>query len=171
MDTLAAIGRWLRNLWWALLGSPTEKLSRTEGDVHRMEQNKAVVLKFIEAMSSSDAAAADTCVAPDAFTVAKGYGKFAGVRSREVMVGTIDSFKQMLPSGLNVEVKSVTASGNTVVVEFEGDANTSEGRPYQNQYCMVFMLAGGKIKQVNEYFCNVHADEVLWPLVEAQAGE
>ncbi len=162
------LGRWLRNLWWAALGSPTEKLSRAEGDIHREEQNKAAVLTFIEAMSTSDAALADTCVAADAFTVAKGYGKFAGVRPREVMVGTIAAFKDLLPTGLNVEIKSVTAAGNTVVVEFEGDATTRDGRPYRNQYCMVFMLAGGKIRQVNEYFCNVHADEVLWPLLEGE---
>lgn len=164
------IAAWLRNLWWALLGSPTEKTSRACGDLQREEQNKAVVLTFIEAMSSSDAALADTCVAADAFTVAKGYGKFAGVRPREVMVGTIDAFKELLPTGLNVTIKSVSADGNTVVVEFEGDARTRDGQAYQNQYCMVFMLADGKIKQVNEYFCNVHADAVLWPLVEQAQG-
>ena len=140
-------------------------------DMARMEQNKSVVLTFIDAMSTSNAALADTCVAPDAFTVAKGYGKFAGVRTRETMIGTIDAFKELLPTGLKVEVKSVTADGNVVVVEFEGDATTREGKPYQNQYCMVFMLADGKIKQVNEYFCNVHADEVLWPLVEQHSAE
>ncbi len=166
---LAALAGWLRNLWWALLGSPTEKLSRAEGELCKMEHNKAVVLKFIEAMSSSDAAVAASCLAADAFTVAKGYGKFAGIRQRETMLATIDSFNQLLPTGLRVEVKSVTAQGNTVVVEFEGNATTSAGKPYHNQYCMVFMLAGGRIKQVNEYFCNVHADEMLWPLVE-QAG-
>ncbi len=85
------------------------------------------------------------------------------------MIATIDSFNRLLPGGLKIEIRSVTASGNTVVVEFEGNACTLAGKPYHNQYCMVFMLAGGKIKQVNEYFCNVHADEVLWPLVEAQA--
>jgi len=25
----------------------------------------------------------------------------------------------------------------------------------------------GKITLINEYFCNVHANEVLWPLVAA----
>lgn len=167
----AALGSWLRNLWWALLGSPTEQLSRAEGAIKREEQNKKVVLDFIKAMSTVDPALADSCVAPDAFTVAKGYGKFSGVRQRDMMIGTIEAFHKILPTGLNADIKSVTADGNTVVVEFEGDAKTCDGKPYQNQYCMVFMLANGKIKQINEYFCNVHADEVLWPLVEQQAAE
>jgi hypothetical protein len=35
----------------------------------------------------------------------------------------------------------------------------------------VFTLQDGRIRQVNEYFCTIHADEVLWPLVERMAGE
>jgi hypothetical protein len=33
---------------------------------------------------------------------------------------------------------------------------------------MVFTLHGGRIKQVNEYFCTILADEVLFPLVAAE---
>lgn len=168
---LSTLARWWRNVWWAMLGSPTRKLSAVEGDLSRSEQNKSVVLTFLGAMDSGDAELAATCLAPDAFTVAKGYGKFAGIRHRDVMLATIDAFRQLLPEGLNVQVRSVTSSGSTVVVEFEGDATTRDGKAYQNQYCMVFMLNNGRIKQVNEYFCNVHADEVLWPLVEQQQVE
>lgn len=135
------------------------------------EQNVACVLKFLEAMSTSDATLADTCVAEGAFTVAKGYGKFSGVRERETMVGTISAFNQLLPTGLNIEVLSVTSQDNRVVVEFEGNATTCDNKAYQNQYCMVFIMEEGKIKQVNEYFCNIHADEVLWPLVSAMAEQ
>ncbi len=135
------------------------------------EKNKAVVLKFLEAMNSADAATADTCLAADAVTVAKGYGKFSGVRQRDTIVGTITAFRELMPTGLGVEVKTVTAEGDRVVVEFEGNATTCDGKPYHNQYCMVFTLSDGRISHVNEYFCNVHADEVLWPLVEQKAGD
>lgn len=136
------------------------------------ENNIKTVLDFLDAMSTSNAEKADTCVAEGAFTVAKGYGKFSGIRERETMVGTISAFNQLLPTGLNIDVKSVTAQEDRVVVEFEGDATTSDGKAYKNQYCMVFMCDNdGKIKQVNEYFCNIHADEVLWPLVSAMAEQ
>ncbi len=133
------------------------------------EKNIETVLMFLDAMSSSDAEKADACVGPDAFTVAKGFGKFSGVRERATMVGTISAFNQLLPTGLNIDVKSVTAQNERVVVEFEGNATTSDGKSYHNQYCMVFLMENGLIKQVNEYFCNIHADEVLWPLVEAMS--
>ena len=130
------------------------------------ERNKKVVVDFIEAMGRSDEAAADACLAPDAFTQAKGFSKFAGIRHRDVILGTIDSFNQLLPGGLRPTVHTITAEGDRVAVEFEGDAKTYEGTPYCNQYCMVFTLRDGKIKQVNEYFCTILADRVLWPLVE-----
>lgn len=135
------------------------------------EQNKAVALRFLEAMGSSDDATAAACLAPDAFTVAKGFSKFAGVRRFEAIVGTIDAFKKLMPTGLRPEVQSVTAEGDRVVIEFEGNATTSDGQAYNNQYCMVFTLADGKIKQVNEYFCTILAEGVLWPLVEKMADE
>jgi ketosteroid isomerase-like protein len=130
------------------------------------EQNKQVVVQFIQAMGSSDAAGAVPCLDPEAFTLAKGFGKFAGIRRYETIVGTIDAFNVLLPTGLRPEIHTVTAEGDRVVVEFEGNAVTSEGKAYCNQYCMVFTLRAGRIVKVHEYFCNVLADEVLWPLVE-----
>ena len=131
------------------------------------EQNKQVVLKFIEAMGASDAESAAPCLAEDAFTLAKGFSKFAGIRRYETIVGTIDAFKKLVPTGLRPTVHTVTAEGERVVVEFEGNAVTCEGKPYCNQYCMVFTMRNGKIKQVNEYFCTKLADEVLYPAVAA----
>ena len=135
------------------------------------EQDKQVVLKFIEAMGSSDASAAVPCLDPEAFTLAKGFGKFAGVRHYATIVGTIDALKKLVPTGLRPVIKSVTAEADRVVVEWEGNARTCEGKSYCNQYCMVFTMRNGKIRQVNEYFCTILADEVLWPLVAAMGNE
>jgi len=132
------------------------------------ERNKQVVLQFIEAMGRGDGAAAAPCLDPEAFSVAKGFGKFAGIRHYATMLGTIDAFKKLVPTGLRPIIKTVTAEEDRVAVEWEGDARTCEGKPYRNQYCMVFTLRDGLIKQVNEYFCTKLADEVLWPLVAAQ---
>ncbi len=136
-----------------------------------LETNKQLVLKFIDAMGRCDGITAAECLALDAFTLAKGFGKFAGIRRYETIVGTIDAFQKLIPDGLNPDIKNVVAEGNQVVVEFEGNATTCDGKPYHNQYCMVFTVADGKIKQVNEYFCTIHAEEILWPLVEQMTNE
>src|ERR1700735_3908392 len=104
------------------------------------EQHKQLVLRFIEAMGASDAKSAAPCLAEDAFTLAKGFSKFAGIRRYETIVGTISAFKKLVPTGLRPTVHTVTAEGARVVVEFEGDAVTCEGKPYCNQYCMVFTM-------------------------------
>lgn len=132
------------------------------------EQNKHVVLKFIEAMGRGDAAAATPCLAPDAFTLAKGFGKFAGVRHHDLILATIGAFRKLVPEGMHPDIQSVTAENDRVVVEFEGNATLSNGASYCNQYCMVFTLHESRIKQVNEYFCTILADEVLFPLLAAE---
>ena len=135
------------------------------------EQNKQVVLDFIDAMGTSDPVKADKCLAPDAFTDAKGFCKLSGVRHRDTIVGTISAFNTLLPTGLCPDVKRVIAEGDSVAVEFEGNATTMDGQAYNNQYCMVFTVIGGQITQVNEYFCTKLAEDVLWPSVQAMQGE
>jgi ketosteroid isomerase-like protein len=76
----------------------------------------------------------------------------------------------LIPSGLRFSIGDVTADGNRVVVEAEGNAVTVAGTPYRNQYCFVFTLKDGKIKKVHEYFCSKLADEVLWPVAEKAGG-
>lgn len=132
------------------------------------EQNKQVVLNFIEAMGNGDAAAAALCITDDAFTLAKGFGQFAGIRHHDTILATIGAFTTLVPDGMHPTIESVTAEDNRVVVEFEGNATLCNGESYCNQYCMVFTLRDGRISQVNEYFCTILADEVLYPLVAEQ---
>jgi uncharacterized protein len=129
------------------------------------EQNKALVRKFIEAFSSGDAATADTCLAPEAVTVAKGFGRLSGVRRREIIVATTATFKDVIPTGLQPTFVSMTAEGERVVAEFEGHATLSNGEKYDNQYCMVFTVRGNKIVNVNEYYCTILADAKILPLL------
>ena len=160
---------WLKKRRTARTPQPTSPANGGSGAMS--EKNKQTVLTFIDAMGRSDGAAAIPCLDPEAFTLAKGFGKFAGVRRYETIVGTIDAFKQLLPTGLRPTIQSVTAEGERVVVEFEGNAETLDGQPYCNQYCMVFTMRDGRIRQVNEYFCTILADRVLWPLVERMQNE
>ena len=129
------------------------------------QQNKQVVVSFIEAFSRGDAEATKMCLAPDAMAIAKGFGKLSGARTYEFIVATTAAFKGLMPSGLRPTFHSVTAEGDRVAVEFEGDATLANGERYCNQYCMVFTLRDGKIRQVNEYFCTILADQKLGPLL------
>jgi uncharacterized protein len=138
------------------------------------DRNKQIAVDFIRAFSCGDVEATKALLSPDAVTIAKGFGKLSGPRSYEVIVATTGAFKSVIPSGLRPTFNSVTADGDRVVVEFEGDATLANGERYCNQYCMVFTLADGKIRLVNEYYCTLLADEKILPLladVEKQRDE
>jgi ketosteroid isomerase-like protein len=129
------------------------------------ELNKKVAIEFIEAFSRADAEACEPLLAPDVLTIAKGFGKISGPRTREFMLETTKAFKDVVPTGLRPSFKTVTAEGDRVAVEWEGDGILANGERYANEYCMVFTLEDGKIKTVHEYFCTVLADAKIGPLL------
>ena len=130
------------------------------------EANKDVALRFIRAMSENDPETAAACMAEDGRAVTKGFGKFAGTRPAPLVIGAIESFKTLFPEGLGLQVQTVLADGDRVVIEAEGNAVTADGNPYCNQYCFVMTLRDEKIVQINEYLCSALAERQLWPLVE-----
>jgi ketosteroid isomerase-like protein len=131
------------------------------------EANKTTARKFIESMGRNDSAAMAECLAEDAWADAKGYGKLSGKRDAGVMVGMLDELAKILPTGLRFEIVNLFGEGDRVALEAQGNAVTKDGQDYRNRYAFLFKFEDGKIKEINEYFCGVHADEVLWPLVEA----
>ena len=134
------------------------------------EANKQVALDFLQAMSDGDAEGMARCTTPDAETFTKGFGQVSGWRNRETMLATTAAFRDVVPTGFRPKIVKVVAEGDTVVVEFEGNAVLSNGEPYCNQYVFVFTFADGKVRQLNEYFCTVLADRAILPLL-AQKGD
>jgi ketosteroid isomerase-like protein len=129
------------------------------------EANKKVALEFIESMGRGDGAAFAATLAPDSFALAKGFAQVSGRREHDEMVATAAGFREIAPAGFKPIIHSVTAEGDRVAVEWEGQAVLADGTPYHNQYLMLFFLRDGLIAQVNEYFCTKLADEVMWPQV------
>ena len=62
------------------------------------------------------------------------------------------------------------ADGDYVIVEARGDNVTRDGKPYNNEYCFVFYLLDGKIREVKEYSDTALIDAVLGDPAEAVAG-
>jgi uncharacterized protein len=58
--------------------------------------------------------------------------------------------------------------GDHVVVEARGDNVTKAGVRYDNDYCLVFRLEHGKIKEVREYCDSVLTEKALGPFPESQ---
>ena len=60
------------------------------------------------------------------------------------------------------------ADGDHVVVEAKGDNLTRTGVRYDNDYCLVFRLQDGKIKEVREYCDSVLTEKALGPFPGSQ---
>ena len=57
-----------------------------------------------------------------------------------------------LKAGIRATVDSVIAEGDQVAVQLRGEAETQDGRPYNNTYCHVFTIREGLVREVTEYF-------------------
>jgi ketosteroid isomerase-like protein len=60
------------------------------------------------------------------------------------------------------------ADGDCVVVEARGDNVTRTGVRYDNDYCLVFRLENGKIKEVREYCDSVLTEKALGRFPESE---
>jgi ketosteroid isomerase-like protein len=58
------------------------------------------------------------------------------------------------------------ADGDHVVVEARGNNLTTSGARYDNDYCLVFRLADGKIREIREYCDSVLTEKALGPFPE-----
>jgi ketosteroid isomerase-like protein len=58
------------------------------------------------------------------------------------------------------------AEDDYVVVEAKGDNVTKAGLRYDNQYCMVWRIENGRIKQIKEYCDSALVERVLGPFPE-----
>jgi ketosteroid isomerase-like protein len=70
--------------------------------------------------------------------------------------------------------RAVLADGDIVVIEERMRATLPGGRPYDNDYCFVFTVSGGRISQVREYMDTRKGWQMIFeysgvePIVPAQ---
>jgi len=55
----------------------------------------------------------------------------------------------------------IIAEGDGVVVLFSGDVPTKAGKRYNNRYCYIYRLEGGKVKELTENFDTALVQEAL----------
>ena len=53
------------------------------------------------------------------------------------------------------------AEGDHVVVQCRGKVTTKAGQPYNNHYCFVCRLSGGKLRELTEYMDTELAAQAL----------
>ncbi len=68
-----------------------------------------------------------------------------------VLSDLFGALRSRIDGRLRTTAERFIAEGDYVVVEARGHNTTTAGQPYNNRYCFVFRLSGGKLKEVTEY--------------------
>lgn len=128
-----------------------------------IEKNKQVVLDFYAAGARGDMDACFSLLADDISWTNIGTTKFSGTyEGKQALVERLlgPLFGQ-LKTGISSEVESLIAEGDVVVAQTSGTAETLDGTPYNNSYCQVIRVKGGKIAAVKEYMDTALIDAVF----------
>jgi len=117
------------------------------------KSSKEIVQAALDAVTNGDIDALLGNLADDVQWTFFGSHRFAGTfKGKDALLqGLFTVIGEILEDGIKIGVKSITADGNRVVVEAKGQARSKAGLDYNNDYCLVFDLAGGKIQHVREY--------------------
>jgi hypothetical protein len=86
-------------------------------------------------------------------------GTYAGKKA--VLDELFPSLRDQMEGRIKTVPHRFIADDDVVAVEARGDNMTKAGQPYCNTYCMVFRLAGGKLKKVTEYMDTELVTKVL----------
>lgn len=125
--------------------------------------NKNIVLNFYEAGARGDM---DTCFAllsDDIVWTNIGSSKFSGTYSGKqvLMEQLLGPLFGQLKAGIASSIERLVAEDDIVVAQTSGTAETLDGTPYNNTYCQVIRIEGGKIAEVTEYFDTALVDAVF----------
>lgn len=85
-----------------------------------------------------------------------------------IQTGLMGHFRSFFAERPRTVAFNFIAEGDYVVVESRGDNVTKAGLRYDNQYCMVWRIENGTIRQIKEYCDSTLVERVLGPFPEAR---
>jgi len=85
--------------------------------------------------------------------------KYAGKKA--VVEELFGALRERLAPPIVVNATRFIADEDCVVVEARGKNTTKDAKPYNNAYCYVFRLAGGKLVEMTEYLDTELVTSVL----------
>ena len=123
-----------------------------------MSSPREIVLNAWKTFSSRDALRIAALFTDDAEWIApKGNATAVALGHTDHMVGAgqiahfIAQEMHKMFSNIDIAFRGVYADGDVVIVEERMRATLPGGKPYENDYCFVFTVAGDRIREVREY--------------------
>ena len=133
--------------------------------------NKKLVQQVYEDSANRSGTTFVDNLADDASWIVTGqYSWSHEFRGREAILdGLMGHFRSFFAVRPRTVAFNFIADGDFVAVEARGDNVTKAGLRYDNQYCMVFRIESGKIKEIKEYCDSTLVERVLGPFPASRA--
>lgn len=126
-----------------------------------IEDNKATIAAFLEAMSRGDTEYILNAYADDGMLWTMGNTLISGQYNKAQIKEFADGIYEAFPDGLTFTVHGMVAEGDKVSVEATSEGAHASGVTYSNQYHFLFILRDGKILQMKEYMDTELATDIL----------
>lgn len=126
-------------------------------------ENKKLVEYIFNELESGNSAPLLESLADDFRFVVMGSGKWSRAYEgkQAVLEQLFRPLLALIDGRLTNRAHRFTAEGDIVVVEARGRNRTKDGKAYNNAYCNVLRLEGGKLKEWMEYSDTLLVDAVL----------
>jgi hypothetical protein len=126
-------------------------------------ENKQLIKKiYTDAANRSGTTFVDNLADDVCWTVTGQYSWSRTFRGRDAILnGLMGHFRSLFAERPRTVAHNFIAEGDTVVVEAKGDNVTKTGVRYDNDYCMVWRVENGKVKQIKEYCDSALVERVL----------
>ena len=89
----------------------------------------------------------------------------AGVFDKQQIAASFARIDTIFTGPIVVTVTGLTAEGDRVAIESEGDVDAVNGRHYNNRYHTLIVFHGDKIGEVKEYCDTQYVQDVLGDLL------
>jgi hypothetical protein len=123
--------------------------------------NKQIVLEFWEAAMTGDAPKIASLLADDVKVLTIGDMPVCGLMSKDQFLRTMAKVGGSFEGGGLMRIGDITAEDDRVAIEIESFFTTKTGRPFNNQYHLLFYLRDDRIVGIKEYCDTLQVFDVL----------
>jgi uncharacterized protein len=117
------------------------------------EDNRRLIEHIYEQLSAGDSRALVEAMAEDVRWVMMGTTSWSGTYDgKQAVLGRLlTPLRARFAERYTASAGRIIAEGDLVVAEVRGRVTTTAGVPYNQSYCFIFRIAGGKIAEMTEY--------------------
>jgi ketosteroid isomerase-like protein len=116
-------------------------------------ENKQAIRKAFDEIATGNSRPFVELLADDATWTVKGQTPWSRTYRGKAAILTelLGELRARLADRYRATAERILADGDYVVVQARGHAITRHGVPYDNEYCFVYRMANGRIRDITEY--------------------